>query len=157
MGKTASEHDFDDMSWHDNIIYGLRFDVGDASQGDWRHDLILDIDYIVEWVRGGERGARFRVAPATLTFHEVTDLRINVDFGDSDSRTAINDLSIANVTRSVVDDTQRFPNRDYYRWQIELNLPQGGEFIFGARGFTQTLRGEPVPCDEPRLPPGNRR
>lgn len=157
MSETVSEREFDDLSWHDNIVYGLRFDVGDASRGDWRHDFILDIDYIAEWVSSGERGARFRAAPATLTFHEVTDLRIGVDFGDSDSRTAINDLSIADISRSQVDDKQRFPEQDYYRWRIDLNLPQGGEIAFGARGFTQTLRAAPVLLDEQRLPPGNRR
>ncbi len=157
MNDAVSGLEFDDLSWHDNIVYAMRFDVGDASQGDWRHDLVFDVDYIVEWVRRGERGARFRVAPATLTFHDVTDLRVGIDFGDSDCRMAINDLSIASISRTPVDDKQRFPDQDYYRWRIELNLPQGGEIAFGARGFTQTLRAAPVPCDEPRLPPGNRR
>lgn len=157
MDKPDSEFDFDAMSWHDNIVYGLSFDVGDASRGDWRHDLSLDIDYIAEWVKGGESGVHFRVAPATLTFHDVTDLRIGVDFGDSDCRNAINNLAIADVTREVVDDKQRFPGRDYYRYRIELNLPQGSEITFGARGFTQVLRAEPVLLDEQWLPAGTPR
>lgn len=157
MSEPVSKPDFDAMSWHDNIVYGLQFHVGDASQGDWLHDLSFDIDYIVEWVRDGEHGARFRVAPATLTFHDVTDLRIGVDFGDSDSLNAINNLSIANATRQAVDDTQRFPDRDYYRYRIELNLPQGGEIAFGGRGFTQVLRAEPVLLDEQWLPAGTPR
>jgi hypothetical protein len=157
MSDTVSELDFNTLSWHDNIIYGLRFDIGDASLGDWRHDLIFDIDYIAEWVRGGERGVQFRVAPATLTFHEMTDLRVNVDFGDSDCRTAINELSIADITRDAVDDKQRFPDRPYYRWRVELNWPEGGEIAFGARGFTQVLRAAPVLLDEQRLPAGSPR
>ncbi len=157
MSDPVSELDFDTMSWHDNIIYGLQFDIGDASVGDWTHDMILDIDYIAEWVGGGERGMRFRVAPASLTFHEVTDLRLGVDFGDSNCGTAINELSIAGITRVPVDDKKRFPDRDYYRWRIELNWPQGGEITFGGRGFTQVLRSEPVLCDEQRLPTGSRR
>ena len=157
MNETASAHDFDGYSWHDNIVYAVRFDVGDSSQGDWRHELVFDIDSIVEWVPGGERGAGFRVAPATLTFHDVTDLRISVDFGDTNCSTAINDLSIGAISRELVDDKQRFPDRDYYRWHIELNLPQGGEIAFGARGFTQILRAEPELLDEQRLPPGSRR
>ncbi len=155
MSEPDFQRDFDAMSWHDDIVYGLRFDIGDASRGDWRHDLVLDIDHIVEWVRGGERGVRFRVSPATLTFHEVTDLRILVDFGAR--RHAINELSIGNVTRETVDDRQRFPEQDYYRWRIQLNLPQGGEIAFGARGFTQVLRAEPVLLDEQRLPAGTPR
>ncbi|NKB49809.1 MAG: hypothetical protein GKS02_10680 [Alphaproteobacteria bacterium] len=157
MGEATPELEFDDMSWHDVIVYGLQFDVGDASQGDWRSDLVFDIDYIAEWVSGGERGARFRVAPATLTFHEVSDLRIDVDFGDSGVSTMMNELSIANISRTLVDDQKRFPDRDYYRWRIELNWPQGGEITFGGRGFTQTLRADPVLLDEQRLPAGSRR
>ncbi len=145
MSEPVPELEFDAMSWHDNIVYGLRF----------------DIDYIAEWVRGGEPGGerpvRFRVAPATLTFHNVTDLRIAVDFGDSDCNMAINNLAIANLTRATVDDRQRFPDQDYYRWRIELNLPQGGEIAFGARGFTQVLRAEPVLLDEQWLPAGSPR
>ena len=156
MNDASSELKFDEWSWHDNIIYGLQFDVGDAFQGYWRHNLIFDIDYIVEWVKGGARGVQFKVAPATLAFHDVTDLRIGVDFGDSDSRTAINELSIAGISRTPVDDKERFPNNDYYRWRIELNVPQGGEIVFGARGFTQTLRADPVVLDEQRLPAGSR-
>ncbi|NNE84896.1 MAG: hypothetical protein HKN28_13110 [Alphaproteobacteria bacterium] len=157
MDNTSAKHDFDDMSWHDNIIYGLQFDMGDAFQGDWRHELSFDIDYIADWVKGGERGVQFMVAPATLTFHDVTDLRIDVDFGESNSRNAINDLSIAGITRTLVDDKQRFPDDDYFRWRIELNLPEGSEITFGARGFTQTLRAEPILLDEQRLPAGSRR
>lgn len=162
MSEAVSGPDFDEMSWHDNIVYGLQFQVGDASQGDWLHDLSFDIDYIAEWVPSGEQGGepggvRFRVAPATLTFHDVTDLRLAVDFGDSDCRNAINNLSIATITRAVVDDKQRFPEQDYYRYRIELSLPQGGEITFGARGFTQALRAEPVLLDEQWLPAGTPR
>ena len=32
--------------WHDNVIYGLAFDRGEPDEGDWRSDLILDIDFI---------------------------------------------------------------------------------------------------------------
>ncbi len=97
------------------------------------------------------------MAPATLTFHQVTDLRIGVDFGDSDCRTGINELSIARITRDEVVDKQRFPDRPYYRWRIELNWPTGGEIGFGAHGFTQTLRAASVLLDEQRLPAGSPR
>jgi hypothetical protein len=73
----------DATSWHDNLVHALLFHVGDASTGDWRSELVLDIDHIVEWICGTEGDARFRVAPATLTFHDVTDLRVNFDFGGS--------------------------------------------------------------------------
>ena len=78
-------------------------------------------------------------------------LMIAVDFGDSGGRTALNQLSIATITRVAVPNQEGYPERTYYRWRIELNLPQGGEITFGASGFTQTLRAEPVLLDEQRL------
>lgn len=35
MSEAVSGPDFDEMSWHDNIVYGLQFEIGDASAGDW--------------------------------------------------------------------------------------------------------------------------
>lgn len=154
MNEVTTADDFDALSWHDNTVYGLRWHVGDAARGDWRHDLAFDIDHIVDWVTNGQKGMRFRVAPATLTFHEVTDLRLAIDFGDSNYGTAIHDWSIDRISRELVDDAKRFPARDYFRWTIALNWPQGNEIAFGARGFTQTLRAEPVLLDEQRLPAG---
>src|SRR5688500_12250465 len=43
-----SEDEFDTWRWHDNLIYGLKVDIGDTESQDWRSDLIFDIDFIVE-------------------------------------------------------------------------------------------------------------
>ena len=152
MPNDTAAPDFSEMSWHDNLVYGLRLNVGDSFKSEWHSELVLDIDHIVEWICGTDDGARFRVAPASLTFHDVTDLRIAVDFGDSGCQTAINELSIAAITRERVPDQKIRLDRPYYRWRIALNLPQGGEIAFGASGFTQDLRAEPVLVDEQRLP-----
>ncbi len=151
-----AEPDFDSWSWHDNLVYGLRIDVGDPARNDWHHDLVLDIDHIVEWVRGTDGGVRFRVAPATLAFHDVTDLRLAVDFGGSGGQVSINELSIHAITRQRVEDQKVYLDRPYYRWRIALNLPSDGEIAFCASGFTQTLRAEPVLLDEQRLPAAER-
>ena len=156
MQQHASDAEFDHLSWHDNTVYGLRIDVGDPTRGDWHSDLVFDIDHIVEWVCGVDRDVKFRVAPATLTFHDVADLRVAVDFGDSNYRTAMNHLSIAGITRELVPNQDGYPERTYYRWRMELNLPQGAEITFGAGGFTQTLRAEPVLLDEQWLAAADR-
>jgi hypothetical protein len=75
MAQPASSPDLDDRSWHDDALYGMRLDIGDVARGDWLSDLVLDIDHIVEWLCGADGQCRFRVAPATLAFHRVTDLR----------------------------------------------------------------------------------
>ena len=41
-------------------------------------------------------------------------------------------------------DQKVYLDRPYYRWRIRLNWPDASEISFGAVGFTQTLRAEPV-------------
>ncbi|HJS33412.1 MAG TPA: hypothetical protein VJ924_15565 [Alphaproteobacteria bacterium] len=143
-------------SWHDDSIYGLRVVVGDHERGDWRSELVLDIDHIVEWVCGLDRRPRFRVAPASLIFHDVTDLQVAVDCGDTGGRVALHALSIDRVARERIEDQKVCFDRPYFRWRIELNWPAGGSIVFAASGFTQTLRAEPVLQDEQWLPAATR-
>jgi hypothetical protein len=148
--------DFDGRAWHDNALYALSLDVGDVARGDWRSDLVLDIDHIVEWLCGADQQVRFRVASAILRFHHVTDLRIRVDCGDSGGQVALHPLSIDTITRERIRDQKICFDRPYWRWRIALNSPHGGAITFGASGFTQTLRAEPVLLDQQQLPPAGR-
>ena len=147
MIATLTETDFERLSWHDNHVYGLRLDIGDIYADDWRSELVFDIDHIVEWVRGDDHRIRFRVAPADLTFHGVTDLRLGVDWGDSGHRTSLSEMSIAGIQRHRIENQIIFLDRPYYRWVIELNSPADGEIGFGAVGFTQVLRAVPLLID----------
>ena len=138
--------------WHDNVIHGLSFDLGEPDQGDWRSDLILDIDFIVEWLCNAPGEVRFRVAPATLRFHDVTDFAIAADQGDSGGRNAIFEWSIDRVARQRLDRPL-----DYWRWTIHLHAPPGGSLAFCASGFTQQQTAEPLLLDQQRLPRPTRR
>ena len=144
----------DDLAWHwhDNTIHGLSFGLAEPEIGDWRSDLVLDIDHIVEWLCGAPGEFRFRVAPATLTFHDVTDLAIAVDQGDSGGRTALIEWSIDRVERQRLDRPM-----DYWRWTIHLHAPPGGTLAFCASGFTQEQTAEAVLLAEQRLPRSARR
>lgn len=84
-------------------------------------------------------------------FHGVTDPRIVIDWGDSGLRTAIHPVSIDRIERAPVGDQKVYLDRPYYRWQVRLNWPAGGEIAFGAVGFTQTLLAEPVRRDRQHL------
>jgi hypothetical protein len=58
MATTFTEADFDRLSWHDCHLRGIRFEAGDPDEGDWTSDLVLDLDFIVEWTsldRGRQR------------------------------------------------------------------------------------------------------
>jgi len=148
--------DFEGLSWHDDTLYGLRLEMGDPERDTWHSDLVLDIDHIVEWVCDESGGCRFRVAPATLTFHDVTDLKIAADWGDSGSRTALSPLSVDGIARERLQDQKICFDRPYYRWRIAFTWPKEAVISFGASDFTQCLRAQPVLRDEQRLSPGER-
>jgi hypothetical protein len=142
----------DAMSWHDNLIYGLHLEAPDPDSGNWQSNLLLDIDHIVEWVCGTDGDTKFLVAPATLAFHNVTGLRIDVDFCRGGRRECINEMSIASISKEPVFDHGGTESYVCFGWRIELNLPAGSEIAFYASGYTQTLRAEPILLDQPRLP-----
>jgi hypothetical protein len=152
MSSDSDESEPLEPSWHDNSVYGFQLVLGDHERGDWRSELMLDIDHIVEWVCAPGGRPRFRIAPATLVFHDVTDLQIAIDCGDTSGQVALHALSIDRVARARIRDQKVCFDRPYYRWRIELNWPKGGSIVFAASGFTQTLRAEPVLQDEQQLP-----
>lgn len=148
IDSVGTQQSSDDLAWrwHDNLIYGLRLEIGESRKQDWRSDLVFDIDFIAEWLCEPSGEFRFRVAPATLAFHQVSDLSVVVEHGDSGGRTALNEWSIHEVSRVPLD--RPF---GYWRWTIQLNAPSGGRIAFCASGFTQSLRAEPILVTEQRL------
>ncbi len=143
--------DFDTLSWHDCHIWGIELRAGNADEGDWTSDLALDIDFIVEWLCAPDKTMRFRVAPATLVFHGVTDLHISVAWQPTGYQVSLYPISIAQIDRQPIEHQKVFLDQPYYSFRIASNWPAGGEIAFGAVGFTQTLRAEPVIIDDQRL------
>lgn len=156
MTSSTRTEGYEPRSWHDDTLYGLRLEIGDPERDDWRSNLVLDLDHIVEWICGSEGDAQFRVAPATLTFHDVTDLQIAVDCGDTGGQVALYTLSIDAITRERIVEQKICFDRPYYRWRIAFNWPRGGEIRFGASDFTLDLRAEPVLQDQQQLSPLDR-
>lgn len=152
--QVFTETDFDRLSWHDNPVYGFFVD-NDVTV--WKSDLIFDVDFIVEWLCAIGRTAQFQIAPATLTFHHVTDLKMSIDWGDSGMQVAVGEMVLDHIVRQRVEKQRICLDRPYYRWTLRLNSPRpGGEISFGASGFTQVLRQQPVLCDEQKLAPAVR-
>ena len=150
-----TDADFAELSWHDCHIWGLELRAGEPDEGDWTSDLVLRLDYIVEWLCSLDGGAEFRVAPAELVFHGVTDPRISID-QESGAQVALHLLSIDRIEREPIREQRVFLDRPYYRWRVALNWPAGSEIRFGAVGFTQTLLAEPVVLDRQLLTLGER-
>lgn len=140
--------DFEQVSWHDNAIHGLRILEG---TDDCCGDLVLDIDFIVEWLPPHQNVFSFRVTPSDLTFHEVTDLVITIDYAKASA--AVQPMTIREIRREAVV----YPNG--YRswsWEIDLNWPPNGVIKFNSRGFSQVRRMEPVTTQAQYLSPAER-
>ena len=128
---------FDSMTWHDNHVHALRIIDGQHGAG----TLILDIDYILEWLRGEGSGMRFRIARAELRFLGVTSLKVAIDYAAASA--AMNPFSMDGIER-------RAEPRERYTatiWTLRLNWPVG-EISFEATGFEQRLVGQPILTDK---------
>lgn len=147
--STWSTDDYDEMSWHDNHVHGIRIVEGEHGSGEF----ILDLDYILEWLPPVDGGhLRFRVAPATLIFHNVsaTSLRIALDYAKPSA--AISPFSLHAIER----EKHVYPNGyETYKWHLKINWPEGSiDFI--ASGFTQVLSGKSVEGEGQGLSPSER-
>lgn len=120
---------FEEMSWHDNYVHGIRIVEGAHALG----ELILDIDYILEWICVQEL-CQFRIVPATLRFFDVIDLRLSLDYVTSAA--ALTPFSLHSIER-------KFEKRERYTaqlWKLPINWPTG-ELTFEAKGFEQRAIG----------------
>ena len=134
MNKWTTE-DFDRLSWHDNHIHGFALREGDQAAG----ELDLDIDFILEWICDRASGScDFCIAPAALTFHEVSDLVLSLDYVTKTA--ALCPASISEIERKELMDPNGYTS---FTWAININWPAGA-IRFKASGFTQVLRAEPI-------------
>jgi hypothetical protein len=140
-----TEADYPLMGWHDSWIHG--FGILNDEVSSWKNELLLDIDYIFQWVQPEPPSSYFTfwVAPCTLRFFNFYDLTINADLGGEAMEIA--DL---NLLEKI---TGRDDEATYYGWNIEL---QGGSIQFKARGFKQIVRRFPIHTSAQTLSPSER-
>ncbi|TWU48702.1 hypothetical protein Poly51_46030 [Rubripirellula tenax] len=139
MTSTWTETDFDSLGWHDIHVHGFRIVEGEHGVG----DLWLDLDYILEWVPPAAKGGafRFRIAPASLVFRDVTSLRLALDYATPTA--SMGPFSLDGIEREPIS----FDNGcNSFRWAINVNWPDG-EMTFESPGFTQTLSGPIIESD----------
>ena len=65
-------NDFDILQFHDCHVHGLRWDSS-------KYALLLDLDYIAEWVEG-DGAYFFWLAPAELCFEYASEVKISIDW-----------------------------------------------------------------------------
>ncbi len=128
-----TDSDFEKMGWHDSNVYAISF--LNSTDPD-KNEFCLDLDYIFEWINPEppEKTFSFWVSPCTLIFHNVFDLKINIESG----LLANLELEIADIfcEESVPEDKPHIKI-----WKIEL---QSGDIQFQATGFKQIVRKKPI-------------
>lgn len=129
----------DDSQFHDNAIHGISFVTED-----FRSDLCLDIDHIIQWPTCAaveNKDPVFTISKAVLTFHDVTDLVINIDWGASGYTTSVSGFYIVSIEKEKIDTPLRF--LEYYKWQVITNQLRS-KLTFGASGMSLNLVGAPI-------------
>jgi hypothetical protein len=126
-----TDNDYDQMGWHDSRVYAIAFD-------DKEFRFMLDIDYIFQWIHPleGETYFKFWVAPVTLIFENIWDLKINID---SNGGLEIDDIHRSNP--NLPKNADFVNNRTEYDWIIET---QQGEITFKSIGFKQYTKQKPI-------------
>lgn len=133
----------DDYQFHDNLIHGFFFA---SDMDDFSSDIHFDIDHILEWKHCStiEYETLFSITRALLKFHNVTDLNINITWGNSNYSEYSGYSSgvyILDIKKEKVESPLADP--DYYKWTIFTS--NDDYFItFGASSMSLELVGEPI-------------
>ena len=141
-----TESDFEIMGWHDCMIYGFAFLTNPENS---QSDLLLDIDYIFEWIKPKPPAENFNffVAPCTLIFHEMTNLTIDIETG----RLIPIEIEISDL--HIKEKLQLTDDYSTISWNIETHR---GDINFEATGFTQYVRKLPLLIEGQQIPFGVR-
>lgn len=140
---------FDQMNWHDNALHAFRILEGDDNTGG---QLILDIDFITEWLREKDNSFSFKIAPSDLIFIDVSDLIISIDYASASA--GVQPMTIHEIQREKVT----YPNGySSFKWKVDINWPPKSSISFESSGFTQVQRMEPIISGAQYLSPSERR
>lgn len=140
MKTCYTETDFEQISFHDCYIYGIKWSLGNFA-------MHFDIDYIAAWeaVANGDVVAayHFWVCPAELMFNDISDAVISLDWA-------------AQAPLCQIDEIQRTDQRMtpngivQWHWEIALAEPNGSIDLW-ATGFQLWPEGQPVLSTVPYL------
>ncbi len=124
---------------------------------------ILDIDYLAEWILLPNNHFEYLIAPATLTFLDVVDLQIHLDWGPSLRKEEpygvidnfSGEISIYDFRRFAYTDPI-YTERPYLRYELNFSEPLDGRISLGARNFTIVGRQDLMRSDHPTVDPDQR-
>lgn len=126
-----TDADFEEMGWHDSYLYSVSFP-------DQNQKLIFDIDYIFKWVLDETSNLySFWVSPSTLTFLNVMNLKIDIDFQNSVG------LDISDINRL---NPRLSPNGKFTLWDYSICTDKGS-ITFESTGYIQNIKEQPILSD----------
>jgi len=132
-----TEADFDDWSWHDAQIKSISLD----QEEEFQNDLVLDLDFILEWICRENQLFHFQMAPAELRFSRVHNLNLSFKLTFKEA------LVINSIERFGIID-KGFKT---FHWIIKLHHILENRIEFDASSCIQVLTGVPVETDEQHL------
>lgn len=124
-----TEADFELMSWHDCHIHAFSFNDDD--------ELLLDIDYMFEWVhpKKGSKYYKFWIAPCTLVFENVYNVEFELDGGQP-----IIDFILRENPQTTT--ASAYLGKAFeHDWDLVMT---NGEMTFKSVGFKQYVRQLPI-------------
>jgi hypothetical protein len=144
---TWTEQDFDSLCWHDCHVHGIRLRNPDEG---YDFDLVLDIDYILEWITVRE-GFNFSVAPALLTFREVDKLVVDLELAYKEH------LEISSIQRQESVSRPEL-GLCIYQWVVRFQplASRDNQIRFLSDGFVQTLTKPARTIESQHLEDGER-
>jgi hypothetical protein len=124
-----STADLEEMSWHDVNVHAFAY-LSEA------YEIAFDIDYMVRWVSpaAGETHYSFWIAPATLVFESVHELRFDLESQGG--------LTVFGVTREDERPTREGFAGPPVDWLWVIDCLEGA-IQFRSTRFRQTLRRSP--------------
>ena len=141
----VTQANFDGLSLHDDTIYGLRLDTVDPQRRCGAPILCLT---------STTSSTRFRVAPATLAFHDVTDLVLAIDWGNSGHQTALHLMAIDSLAREAVANQKNLPRPALPPLDDLAELAEGRQHrLRRQRLHAHLARATPILSDEQQLSP----
>ncbi len=151
---------FDQVSLYEVRVYGWS-----QYREQYEVNLVLDIDYLAKWDLLPDSRFDFVVVPATLTFLDVLDLQIHLNWGALFRREESSEDICSSVAELEINDFRRFAYTDpvylerpqpYVRYELDFWQPQGGRISLGARDFRIVGRQEGVRSDRQTFDPAQR-
>lgn len=130
-----SNADFEALGFHDCHVHGISWDSS-------VYALILDLDYIVQWIEKNG-GFAFLVAPAEIRFDYSANVKVSLDWSNLAMECQIQDINRR--------DHKLNPNgSECYLWEIAFNTPCGSIELW-ATDFGLKFLAEPKMSETQKL------